>query len=63
MAGSPRLLIADEPTAHLDRPTGRHVIELLLRAARETGITVLASSHDDDVLAAADEVVPLDHRR
>ncbi len=55
LAPGPRLLLADEPTAHLDRMSGRLVIRLLQRAAHEGGTTVVAASHDPDVLAAADE--------
>jgi len=55
LAPSPRVLLADEPTAHLDRVTGRMIIKLLRRAAAESGTTVVAASHDPDVVAAADE--------
>jgi putative ABC transport system ATP-binding protein len=54
LASGPRVLLADEPTAHLDRLTGRMVIKLLQRAAAE-GTTIVAASHDPDVIAAGDE--------
>ena len=54
LAPGPRLLLADEPTAHLDRLSGRMVIGLLQRVVRETGATVVAASHDADVISAAD---------
>ena len=54
MAPGPRVLLADEPTAHLDRLTGRIVIQLLEKAVREHGTTIVAASHDPDVVAAAD---------
>jgi ABC-type lipoprotein export system ATPase subunit len=60
LAPAPRVLLADEPTAHLDRLTGRLIIKLLKRAAAESGTTVVAASHDPDVIAAADEVLALD---
>jgi ABC-type lipoprotein export system ATPase subunit len=53
LAPSPRILVADEPTAHLDRFSGRAVIRLLERAVEE-GTTVLAATHDPDLIAAAD---------
>jgi ABC-type lipoprotein export system ATPase subunit len=53
LAPGPRVLLADEPTAHLDRVTGRLVIRLLRDATRE-GTTVVAASHDPDVVSAAD---------
>lgn len=54
LAPGPRVLIADEPTAHLDRVTGRMVIKLLQQAAHEGGTTIIAASHDPDVITAAD---------
>ncbi|MDQ3858882.1 MAG: ATP-binding cassette domain-containing protein [Actinomycetota bacterium] len=54
LAPEPRVLLADEPTAHLDRVTGRIVIRLLQAAAGHNGTTVIAASHDPDVISAAD---------
>jgi ABC-type lipoprotein export system ATPase subunit len=53
------VLLADEPTAHLDRLTGRMVIKLLQQAVAENGTTVVAASHDADVIAAAHELLTL----
>ena len=53
LAPRPRLLLADEPTAHLDRVTGRLVIRLL-RDAVVDGTTVITAGHDPDLVAAAD---------
>jgi ABC-type lipoprotein export system ATPase subunit len=58
LAAQPSLLLADEPTAHLDRVTGRAIIELLRAAARD-GTTVVAATHDPDLVAAADERLEL----
>jgi putative ABC transport system ATP-binding protein len=55
LAPGPRVLLADEPTAHLDRLSGRMIIRLLESAAREGGTTIVAASHDPDLVAAADE--------
>ncbi|MDQ4019528.1 MAG: ATP-binding cassette domain-containing protein [Actinomycetota bacterium] len=54
LAPGPRVLLADEPTAHLDRLTGRIVIKLLQQAAHEHGATIIAAGHDPDLIAAAD---------
>jgi ABC-type lipoprotein export system ATPase subunit len=54
LAPGPRVLLADEPTAHLDRVTGRLVIRYLSDVAHEGGTTVIAASHDPDLVAAAD---------
>jgi len=59
LAPSPRILFADEPTAHLDQLSGRLVMRLLRQAITEAGTTVIAASHDQAMIAAADEVFTL----
>ncbi len=54
LANAPELLIADEPTANLDRKTGADIIELLRQTQRRTGTSVVFSSHDPALLEAAD---------
>lgn len=54
LANQPGLLIADEPTANLDRKTGADIIELLRHTQRATGTSVVFSSHDPALLEAAD---------
>jgi putative ABC transport system ATP-binding protein len=46
LAGEPRLLLADEPTASLDRQHADDVLDLLERMVREAGVTLLAVTHD-----------------
>ena len=55
LAPGPRVLLADEPTAHLDRLSGRMVIRLLQDAVSAAGTTIVAATHDPDLIAAADE--------
>lgn len=50
------LVLLDEPTAHLDADSAQSVIKLLRTRARR-GATVIATSHDPLLIAAADEVV------
>ncbi|MFB9903495.1 ABC transporter ATP-binding protein [Allokutzneria oryzae] len=52
LAPRPRLLLADEPTAHLDHATVPLVLGLLRRAADE-GAAVLVATHDEEVHEAA----------
>jgi ABC-type lipoprotein export system ATPase subunit len=63
LAPQPSLLLADEPTAHLDQLAGRAIIRLLHDAAHDHGTTVIAASHDPDVIAAADNLLNLDEQR
>jgi len=53
------VVLADEPTAALDRTTGRAVMDLLKRLNRDRGIAFVFSTHDPRILAAADRVVHL----
>jgi len=56
--GRPALLLADEPTATLDTASGVLLIDAM-RALVATGRTLVVSSHDPAVVAAADTVVQL----
>jgi ABC-type lipoprotein export system ATPase subunit len=60
MAGAPMIIAADEPTASLDRVSAGHVVDAL-RVATDAGATVMVATHDADVIAAADQVIHLDH--
>lgn len=55
----PRLVLADEPTANLDRATGRAIVELMRAMQRRTGATFVFSSHDPALIDEADVVVRL----
>jgi len=63
LAGEPRLVLADEPTASLDKASGREVVELLSRLAREQGVTVVVVTHDSRILDVADRVLHLEDGR
>jgi putative ABC transport system ATP-binding protein len=54
LANSPSLVLADEPTAALDRERGRQVMELLHRVAREHDAAVLVVTHDHRALDVFD---------
>lgn len=56
LALSPPLLIADEPTAHLDSSTAEELMRLLRRLVDDDGRTVLVASHDHRLMAVASRV-------
>ncbi len=60
LAGSPQLLIADEPTSQLDLETGRQIMRLILTVVRAEGITALVATHDEALIDLADEVLRLE---
>ncbi|MBV9385851.1 MAG: ABC transporter ATP-binding protein [Chroococcidiopsidaceae cyanobacterium CP_BM_ER_R8_30] len=60
LAGNPRLIMADEPTAALDSHSGHNVISLLRKLAKEEGCTVLMVTHDPRLVDVADRVAYLE---
>jgi putative ABC transport system ATP-binding protein len=56
---NPRILLADEPTAALDRTSGEQVAELIRSSARERGIVAVVATHDVRLLAIADGVMEI----
>jgi putative ABC transport system ATP-binding protein len=63
IASRPRLILADEPTASLDKQSGRDVVDLMQRLAREQGVTVLLVTHDNRILDVADRILHLEDGR
>jgi len=55
----PPLVLADEPTAALDEKSGRLIVELLRRQAKESGATILMVTHDNRILDVADRMINL----
>jgi putative ABC transport system ATP-binding protein len=56
----PKLILADEPTAALDSKSGRDVVEIMQRLAREQGATILLVTHDNRILDIADRVLHME---
>ena len=63
LAANPRLLLAAEPTAALDRRTGREVVEMLRRLAREQSCAVLMVTHDPRIVDVADRLLQMEDGR
>ena len=53
-------MLADEPTAALDKQAGRDVVELMQRLAKEQGCTILLVTHDNRILDIADRIVHME---
>ncbi|WP_105103819.1 ABC transporter ATP-binding protein [Microbulbifer pacificus] len=54
---NPTLLLADEPTGNLDTRRSHEIMELLVSLNRDSGITVLMVTHEEDMAAYARRVV------
>src|SRR4051794_25391324 len=59
LAGSPQLLLADEPTGNLDSGTGELVLNLLRRTADEFGVSIIMATHSVESTAVVNRVVRL----
>jgi putative ABC transport system ATP-binding protein len=59
LATKPTLILADEPTANLDTPNGRQVMETMTRLNQETGVTFVFATHDPRVIKYARRIITL----
>ena len=59
----PKLVLADEPTAALDRKTGREVVELMQRLAQKQGCAIMLVTHDNRILDIADRILHMEDGR
>jgi putative ABC transport system ATP-binding protein len=59
LATRPALILADEPTANLDTPNGKQVMEIMTRLNQETGVTFVFATHDPRVFNYARRVITL----
>src|SRR5207253_1055070 len=57
LVNRPGLVLADEPTAALDKDAGRDVVDLLRSLASEEGTAILIVTHDNRILDVADRIV------
>ena len=53
LISQPKIVLADEPTAALDKKSGRDVVELMQKLAKEQGCTILLVTHDNRILDIA----------
>ena len=63
LAAEPDIVMADEPTASLDRKSGREVVDRMKFLAKEHGTTILLVTHDNRILDIADRIVHLEDGR
>ena len=60
LVSRPQVVLADEPTASLDKQSGRDVVQLIQDLAREDGSAVILVTHDNRILDIADRVLYLE---
>jgi putative ABC transport system ATP-binding protein len=59
LVNRPKLILADEPTAALDKDSGRRVVEILKQLAHEEQATIVIVTHDPRILDVADRILNL----
>jgi putative ABC transport system ATP-binding protein len=59
----PKIVLADEPTAALDKKSGRDVVEIMRTLAKDQGCTILMVTHDNRILDIADRIVHMEDGR
>ena len=60
LAGSPQVLLADEPTGQLDSETAKQIMRLLRAVVQSEGVTALVATHDPNLIEIADSVLDLE---
>lgn len=63
LVSRPQIVLADEPTAALDKKSGRDVVEMMQRLAKEQGCTILLVTHDNRILDIADRIIYMEDGR
>ena len=63
LVGEPLLVLADEPTAALDSKSGRDVVIIMQKLAKQQGSTILLVTHDSRILDVADRILYMEDGR
>ena len=57
--GKPALVLADEPTANLDREASRALLDLMVTLNRDLGVTFVFATHDNELMERAGRLIHL----
>ena len=60
LANNPSIIIADEPTGNLDKKNSEEVMELLTKAVKNQGQTLILVTHEPEIAAMADRIIHLE---
>ncbi len=63
LVSQPKIILADEPTAALDKKSGRDVVEIMRNLATRQGSAVLLVTHDNRILDVADRLITMEDGR
>ena len=60
LVSKPKIILGDEPTAALDKESGRQVVKLMKQMAEENQTTIIMVTHDNKILDVADRIIIVD---
>lgn len=63
LVSNPKIVLADEPTAALDKQSGRDVVEIMQNLAKQQGAAILLVTHDNRILDIADRILNMEDGR
>ncbi len=63
LANEPDIILADEPTAALDRHRAISVVKMLKKITREQNVTIIMVTHDDRLLPFCDKVLTIKEKK
>jgi len=63
LANNPDIILADEPTAALDKERAISIVKMLKRITREHNVTIIMVTHDDRLLPFCDKVLTIQDKK
>ncbi len=63
LANNPQIILADEPTAALDRHRAVSVVKMLKKITREQNVSIIMVTHDDRLLPYCDKILTIDEKK
>jgi len=63
LANNPDIILADEPTAALDKERAKSVVEMLKKMTREHNVTIIMVTHDHSLVSYCDKTLSIEDRK
>lgn len=63
LANKPDIILADEPTAALDKVRAENVVKMLKKITREQNVTIVMVTHDDRLLPYCDKILSIQDKK
>ena len=60
LANKPEILLADEPTGEIDRPTSNKILSIFKKLVQATDLTIILVTHDPKVASQAHKIITIE---